>query len=417
MTTKQNNAASFNTSTGFNDERFLHQCECVQLRTEVAVLKNLVLKLEKDFKDSVDSNINREVFYREAVDFKFAKMEEGVKDTVATLEREVTECFMRRDKKWAKQLEQIKKPEFAISPPTTTTSPVLPTSTPGFPPANVPTASTPSQTINRATDGESCATTSVGPDFTAIFSHLPFSREELTSAQGDDDILQGLTISPSTPPTNGIYVQDHHGLLYRRIQKDKDNYKIQLIVPKSLVHKTIQHFHQRTQVQHHGRLKTLLRILDVTWWPTIRGDVWRFVRACKSCGVETKECVVIAPSKKPPHIHQPLHLSSSSSNKETPKPVRRKHQGGWPTSMAGCNVILGGAASPTQGHPGWFWTQPLSSVRLDASSRLVPVWEGLVLPYLLQRHFKSHIQEDTFHRDNGWQDLKGLVPFPRETKG
>ncbi len=68
----------------------------------MAVLKNLVLKLENNFKDSVDSNINCEVFYREAVDFKFAKMEEGVKDTVATLEREVTECFMRRDKKWAK---------------------------------------------------------------------------------------------------------------------------------------------------------------------------------------------------------------------------------------------------------------------------------------------------------------------------
>ncbi|KAF4103778.1 hypothetical protein G5714_014765 [Onychostoma macrolepis] len=209
-------------------------------------------------------------------------------------------------------MSRIRKPEFAISPPTTTTSPVPLTSTPGFPPANVPTASTTSQTDKRANDGEPCATTSAGPDFTAIFSHLPFSREELTSAQGDDDILQGLIISPSTPPTNGIYVQDQNRLLYRQIQKDKDNYKIQLIVPKSLVQKTIQHFHRRTQDQHHGRLKTLLRILGVTWWATIHEDVWRFVGACKLCGVETKECVVIAPSKKPPHIHQPPHRSSSS---------------------------------------------------------------------------------------------------------
>ncbi len=178
--------------------------------------------------------------------------------------------FREETKKWAKQLEPIRKPEFAISPPTTTTSPLPPTSTPDFPQANVPTASTTSQTVNRATDGESCATTSAGPDFTAIFSHLPFSREELTSTQGDDDTLQGLTISPSTPPTNGIYMQDKHRLLYRQIQKDKDNYKIQLIVPKSLVQKPIQHFHRRTQVQHHGWLKTLLCILDVTWWPTIR---------------------------------------------------------------------------------------------------------------------------------------------------
>ncbi len=52
MTTNQVNAASFNTSAGFNDERVLHHCECVQLRAGVVALKNIVLKLEKDFKDS-----------------------------------------------------------------------------------------------------------------------------------------------------------------------------------------------------------------------------------------------------------------------------------------------------------------------------------------------------------------------------
>ncbi len=179
MATKQNNAASFNTSTGFNDERFVHQCECVQLCAEVAVLKNLVLKLEMAFKDSGDSNINREVFYREAVDFKFAKMEEGIKDTVATLEREVTECFMRRDNKWARQLERIRKPEFAISPHTTMTSPVPPTSTPGFPPANVPTASTTSQTVNRAIDGESCITTSDGLCDSVTQRHMFYTAQYL----------------------------------------------------------------------------------------------------------------------------------------------------------------------------------------------------------------------------------------------
>lgn len=107
-------------------------------------------------------------------------MEEGIKYTVATLEREVIEYFMRRDNKCAKQLERIRKPEFAISPHTTTTSPVPPTSTPGFPLTNVPNASTTSQI------------------------HLPFSREGLPSTQADDDTLQGLTFSPSTPLTNGI---------------------------------------------------------------------------------------------------------------------------------------------------------------------------------------------------------------------
>ncbi|KAL0173595.1 hypothetical protein M9458_029563, partial [Cirrhinus mrigala] len=245
-------------------------------------------------------------------------MEESIKDAVATLEREVFDCFKRRDKKWVKQLEQLNYPEAAISPPTAVTSPVPPTSTPGFPPANHHSTSTTSQTINRATDGESCATTPTGPDFDTIFSILPFSREQLHSAQGDDHTLQGLSISPSTPPTNWIEVLEHQGLLYRRIQKGDDTYKIQLVVPKTLIQQTVRHFHQRTAGKHHGRLKTLLHILEVVWWPSVRSDVWSFVESCKSCGVESKECAVINPTKKPPH-HPPHPRSSAltSSTKET----------------------------------------------------------------------------------------------------
>ncbi|KAI2667165.1 Coiled-coil domain-containing protein 78 [Labeo rohita] len=142
-------------------------------RAEVVALKNIVLNLEKDFKDSVESNLNREVYFRDAVDFKFDKMEESIKDAVSTLER----GLRLRDKKWVKQLEQLNDPEASISPPTATTSPVPPTSVPGFPPANHPSTSTTSQTVNRATDGEFCATTPTGPDFDTIFSILPFSRE------------------------------------------------------------------------------------------------------------------------------------------------------------------------------------------------------------------------------------------------
>ncbi|XP_016139052.1 uncharacterized protein [Sinocyclocheilus grahami] len=320
MTTKQVNAASFNTSAGFNDERVLHHCECVQLRAELVALKNIVLNLEKDFKDSVGSNLNREVCFREGVDFKFEKVEESIKDAVATLEREVIDCFKRRDKKWAKQLKQTKAPEATISPATATTSPVPPTSTPGFPPDNHPCTSTTSWTTNRATDGEFCATTPAGPEFNHSFSILPFSREQLGSAQGDDGTLQGLSISLSTPATNRIEVQEHQGLLYRRIQKGDDVYKIQLDVPKNLVQQTVQHFHQRTAEKHHGRLKTLLQILEVAWWPSVRSDIWAFVRDCKPCGEEAKECVVINPTKKPPHHppHHPRSSASTSSIKKTP---------------------------------------------------------------------------------------------------
>ncbi|RXN15874.1 hypothetical protein ROHU_027838 [Labeo rohita] len=279
------------------------------------------------------------------------------------------------------------------------TSPVPSTSVPGFPPANHPSTSTTSRTINRATDGEFCATTPIGPDFDTIFSILPFSREQLHSTQGDDHTLQGLSISPSTPPTNRIELREHQGLLYWRIQK------FQLVIPKILVQQTVQHFHQRTAGKHHSiknSIKTLLQILEVAWWPSVPSDVWSFIESCKSCGVESIECAVTNPTKKP--SHRPPHPRSSvstSSTKETRKPERRKRQGGWRASMAGCNVILGGAAPPTQGRPGWYLIPPLSSVRFDSSGRLVPMWEGLVFSNLLQRHFKTHILEDTHYMDNG----------------
>ncbi|KAL0151766.1 hypothetical protein M9458_052917, partial [Cirrhinus mrigala] len=137
--------------------------------------------------------------------------------------------------------------------------------------------------------------------------------------------------------------------------------------PKDPDPATVQHFHQRTAGKHHAWLKTLLQILKVGWWPLVRSDAWIFVESCKSCGVESKECAVINPTKKPPHKppHHPPHSRSSastSSTKETRKPERRKGQGGWRTSMAGCNVILGGAVPPTQGCPGWYLIPPLSSV-------------------------------------------------------
>lgn len=74
MTTHSDNAAPFKTSADFKDKRVLHHCDCEQLRVEVLSLKNIVLKLEKNFKDSVESHLNCEVYLRETVDIKFSKI-------------------------------------------------------------------------------------------------------------------------------------------------------------------------------------------------------------------------------------------------------------------------------------------------------------------------------------------------------
>ncbi|KAL0157276.1 hypothetical protein M9458_048522, partial [Cirrhinus mrigala] len=131
-------------------------------------------------------------------------------------------------------------------------------STPVFSPVKNPTASSTSGIINRLTDGEVCAIMPAGPD----------------------------SISER------IEVQEHQG------------------------------FYVNTKEKHHERLKYLLQILEAAWWPTICSNVWMFIRGHKSCDVETKECTVIKPSRKPPHSQQ--HHRPSS--KETLKLDWRKCQ-------------------------------------------------------------------------------------------
>lgn len=112
-----------------------------------------------------------------------------------SLEKEVVECFRRRDKQLAKQMKEKRIPEAAVSPPTETTCPMPSTISFSSSPIYSPTLSTNSQTDGKAKDGTICAKTSSGPDVAYIFSILHFSSEEVNSAQ-QDDISN--PISPST---------------------------------------------------------------------------------------------------------------------------------------------------------------------------------------------------------------------------
>lgn len=126
-----------------------------------------------------------------------------MEEAVVALEKEVVECLRRRDKQWTKQLKERKAPEVAVPTPAATSKPVPSTSSSSYPPTDHHTTSTASQTEGRAKEGTTCNKTSSGQEVTYIFSVLPFSSEEVNSAQQDDVTL---SISPSIHQTDRIAI-------------------------------------------------------------------------------------------------------------------------------------------------------------------------------------------------------------------
>ena len=115
----------------------------------------------------------------------------------------------------------------------------------------------------------------------SYWADLPSSLQAIGEMQLGDTLCQELELTVGQPATGRIHYQEQQGVLYWGVPSKYSGFNYQLVVPDVL--EFLSYFHNSPFQGHLGRMKMLLKVLEVAWWPTVRKDVWSHVRACLSC--------------------------------------------------------------------------------------------------------------------------------------
>lgn len=348
------------------------QTDYDELMDNITTLKEQILRLETDFKDAMDSTLNREMGFREHMSVRLDSLEDLIMSSIQKMDREIYNCLQRRDKQWKRQLIELKpsnthsiqgtvvvnNDQISIAPhnpsPQSGASPYYPKASPD--PAISINAHCPEGLKPIIRDRPDVTTgklkkTDVGRYNICLQDGMPSTLAELAQAQRLDLNVGELMTSGTPPSTQPSHIQFvvRQGLLYRKVPVQNQRVKYQVVVPRSLVPQFLQHFHSNQGSGHLGRLKTLLRILGVAWWSGVRKDVWEHTKSCRICQQGK------ADNTKPP---VPL---LSRDNPMGPFPMRRKN--------AGQTFTEAPVGRKTKSHPQAFIHRPSNPVQHAALSR------------------------------------------------
>lgn len=132
-------------------------------------------------------------------------------------------------------------------------------------------------------------------------AHIAMNQQKDPQLQEIIQEAQSKEVSDSTR----IHYVMQNGFLFRSLPKGHQGQKLQLMVPSSQREAFLHYAHDNPLSGHLGRLKTLLKLLDLEYWPSVRNDVWKY---CKEC--------IICQKYKPAITKLSGHLQSTRSNLE-----------------------------------------------------------------------------------------------------
>uniref|UniRef100_A0A3B1IYF8 Gypsy retrotransposon integrase-like protein 1 n=1 Tax=Astyanax mexicanus TaxID=7994 RepID=A0A3B1IYF8_ASTMX len=119
----------------------------------------------------------------------------------------------------------------------------------------------------------------------AGMDELPVDWADLIREQELDDSLQTLRAEAKNPRVKQDRIRFFvkNDVLFREVPKQLQGQTWQVVVPNKFRRAFLQYAHDNPLSGHLGQLKTLLRLLGVAYWPSIRKDVWAYCRACEIC--------------------------------------------------------------------------------------------------------------------------------------
>ena len=122
----------------------------------------------------------------------------------------------------------------------------------------------------------------------AVHSHrctLPVDWADIAAAQQYDPEVQELVkeVQDGKVKHGRIHYALENGFLYRIVPIKQEGQKWQVFIPKGMRTQFLHYFHDSPLGGHLGRLKTLLRLLEVAYWPDVRKDVWEYTKNCVTC--------------------------------------------------------------------------------------------------------------------------------------
>ncbi|CAM4600745.1 unnamed protein product [Leuciscus chuanchicus] len=147
-------------------------------------------------------------------------------------------------------------------------------------------------TLSRGVEEESQGTIALSHANSVPYDLL-VSWEDIGPEQKEDATLQPLwgevKDGDAKSPTRVNYV-NLNAYLFRSTMDKNGGQNLQVVMPTKFCEQCLQYAHANPLSGPLGRMKTLRRLLKVTYWTEIRKDVWRICKECQVCQ-QYKPCI------------------------------------------------------------------------------------------------------------------------------